>query len=216
LTERGPGDGARRRATVTAKFPGNPNKPSEIVSDLRQIVNNAQKSPDWANAPQVQAAVNTLSTDADELEQTAIHIDYLRKELAQAEETQAAQLIACKQHRKHAEATVTVASKGAVGAVKAWGCAVAGRTISTPTDEAPQNLSAKNTRTPGDVVVRCKGVRAKVYVFHVCRRSVLSDGIPGTGDLVDRRVHRDRARRRTEDLRSRRGDPSGDRAEQVV
>jgi hypothetical protein len=163
---------------VSAKFPGSSNKPSEIVSDCRQIVNNAQKSPDWANAPQVQAAINTLSADADAIEQTAIQIDLLRKQLAQAEETRAEQIIACKQHRRHAEAAITVASKGSVVVVKAWGCVVAGRTTSTPTDEAPQNLSAKNTRIPGDVVFRCKGVQAQAYVYQHADDSTFPVGSP--------------------------------------
>lgn len=164
--------------TVNAKFPGNPRKSTDIVGDLRQIVNNAQKSAAWATAPQVQAAINMLSADADEIEQTAIQIDELRKRLARAEEAQAEKIIACRQHRRHAEAAVTVASNGSVGAVKEWGCLVAGRTTSPPTDEAPQHVSAKNTRTPGDVVARCKGVRAKAYVFQQADDPTFPAGSP--------------------------------------
>jgi hypothetical protein len=163
---------------VSAKFPGVPRNPAGIVTYLRQTVNNAQKSPDWATEPQVQAAINTLATDADELEQRAIRIDQLRKELVQAEQAQAEKLIACKQHRRQAEATITVASKGSVGGVKAWGCVVAGRTSTTPTDEAPQHLSVKNARTPGDVVARCKGIRAQAYVFQLADDPTFPAGAP--------------------------------------
>lgn len=150
---------------INAKFPGDPNGSAEIVSDLRQIVNNAKKSPDWDTELHTQAAINALSADADSIEQAELQIDQLRKQILQLEEKQAAQIIVGKQHRKHAEGAVTVASKGSPVAVKAWGCLVAERTPSTPTDEAPQNVSARNTRSPGDVVVQCKGTRAKAYVF---------------------------------------------------
>lgn len=150
---------------VNAKFTGAPTKPAQIVSDCRQIVNNAKQSPDWSKELQVQAAINALSADADAIEQAAIQIDQLRKQVLQAGAALAERLIACKQHRKYAETTISVASKGSVVAVKAWGCAVAGRTLSTPTDEAPQNVSAKNARSPGNAVVHCKGLRASAYVF---------------------------------------------------
>lgn len=164
--------------SVNARFPGAPSKPSEFVGDLRQIVNNAKQSADWSKTPQVQTAINALDADADSIEETALQIDKIRKQIAQAETALAAKIVTCKQHRKHAEATITVASKGSVAAVKGWGCVVAGRTLSTPTDEAPQRVTAKNTRTPGNVVARCKGLRASAYVFQHADDPTFPPGSP--------------------------------------
>jgi hypothetical protein len=174
---------------VSAKFLGAPSKPAEIVTDLRQIVNNAQKAPDWTTSPQVQAAINTLAADAGEIEQRAILIDQLHKKLVEAKQAQAEKLVACKQHRKHAEATITVASQGSVGGVKAWGCVVARRTTSTPTDEAPQNVLAKNARTPGHAVVRCKGARAQAYVFQQADEPTFPAGSPAPVVLSSATYH---------------------------
>ena len=164
--------------SVDAKFPCAPKDEAEFVTDLRQIVNNAKKSSDWDTSPQVQAAINALSADADDIEKNALELDQLRKQLSKAEQAQVAKVIESKQHRKHAEAAITVASKGSALAVKGWGCEIASRTRSTPTEEAPQNVVAKNGQSPGDVVVRCRGVRAKAYLFQYAHDPAFPEGSP--------------------------------------